>query len=111
MTNPLQVSSTGASRAELTDEVSGRRERLAEAMQRRGIEALVVASEANASYLSGYETTFWGNRSKPFAVVFMPPERPCVVCHVGEAVSVELDAIDVDIHPYAGPQQLWRASG
>ena len=106
MTNPLRVPSTGVSRAELAREVAWRRLHLADAMQRRGIEALVVASEANAVYLTGYETTVWGNKSKPFAVVFAPPQRPCVVCHVGEAASVELDAIDVDVDPYAGPEVL-----
>ncbi len=110
MTNPLLVGSAGVSVSELASEVAGRRDRLARALQEEGIEALVVASEANAVYLTGYETTFWANKSKPFAVLFAPPQRPYVICHLGEAVSVELDAIDVAIETYAGPTAL-RSGG
>lgn len=107
----LFASSAGVDRGRLEAEVARRRAVIAEAMRREGLDALVVASEANALYLTGYETTFWGNKSKPFAVVFAPPERPWVICHVGEAVSVELDAIDVRVEPYVGPTALEVSDG
>jgi Xaa-Pro aminopeptidase len=100
------VTSQGVDREGLAAEIAARRATLASAMHEHGIEALLVASEANAFYLTGYETTFFGNRSKPFCVVFAPPRRPVVVCHVGEEPSVTLDAIDVDVEPYVGPEVL-----
>jgi Xaa-Pro aminopeptidase len=98
--------SAGVDRTALAREVATRRRTLASALHRDGVEALVVASEANALYLTGYETTFWGNKSKPFVVVFAPPARPTVICHAGEEVSVRLDAIDVEVAPYVGPEVL-----
>ena len=107
----MLASSPGVDRNALAAEVARRRAVLAAAMERDGLDAIVVASEANAQYLTGYETTFWGNLSKPFAVVLAPPARPCVVCHAGEAVSVRLDAIDVDLDPYVGPEVLEVSGG
>jgi Xaa-Pro aminopeptidase len=90
----------------LAEEVANRRARLATSMREHGLDALVLATEANAFYLTGYETTFFGNLSKPFVVVLTPDARVRVVCHVGEATSVRLDAIDVEVHPYVGPAVL-----
>jgi Xaa-Pro aminopeptidase len=73
------------------------------------IGVLVVASEANCLYLTGYETTFWGNKSKPFAVVFSPGRVTVVVCHAAEAPSVELDAVDVEVRAYGGPVDVGSA--
>jgi len=104
---PAQLApSAGVDRTALAREVTSRRRALASALHRDGVEALVVASQANALYLTGYETTFWGNKSKPFVVVFAPPARPTVICHAGEEVSVRLDAIDVEVAPYVGPEVL-----
>lgn len=100
------VRSQGVDHHGLATDISARRSELARILREQGIEALVVASEANAAYLTGYETTFFGNKSKPFVVVFAPPHRPHVVCHVGEAPSVTLDAIDVEVDPYVGPEVL-----
>jgi Xaa-Pro aminopeptidase len=102
--------SAGVDRAALAGEIEARRRGLAATMAEQGIDALVVATEANAFYLTGYETTFFGNRSKPFVVVFIPPEA-IVVCHVGEEPSVRLDAVDVDVQPYVGPDVLSVAGG
>jgi Xaa-Pro aminopeptidase len=98
--------STGIDRGSLADEVAARRGTIAAAMAAAGLEAIAIASEANAFYLTGYETTFFGNKSKPFVVVFAPPRRPLIVCHAGEQPSVELDAIDVDVRPYVDPNVL-----
>ncbi|MBS1877935.1 MAG: aminopeptidase P family protein [Actinobacteria bacterium] len=98
--------STGVDREALAAEIVNRRQLLAKRMESAGLDAVVVASEANDFYLTGYETTFFGNLSKPLAVVFAPPARPVVICHVGEATSVGLDAIDVDVEPYTGPDAL-----
>ncbi len=100
------ASSTPIDRAGLAQDVARRRATLTAAMRDRGLDALVVASEANAHYLTGYETTFFGNRSKPFVVVLLATGQVTVVCHVGEATSVELDAIDVAVAPYVGPHVL-----
>lgn len=102
---------TGVDREGLIRDVAARRARLAELMAAEGIECLLVASEANAFYLTGYETTFFGNKSKPFVVAFAPPHRPVVVCHVGESTSVELDGIDLDVEPYIGPEVLGVSGG
>lgn len=98
--------SLGVDAERIRADVLDRRARIAELMARSGFEALVVASEANAFYLTGYETTFFGNKSKPFCVIFAPPHVPIVVCHVGETTSVELDAVDVEVRPYVGPDVL-----
>jgi Xaa-Pro aminopeptidase len=98
--------STGVDRAGLEADITRRRVALAEVMAAHGIDALVVASEANTGYLTGYETTFFGNKSKPFVVVYAPPHKPYVVCHVGEEPSVRLDAVDVLVEPYVGPEVL-----
>lgn len=103
--------SAGVDREQLAADVRRRRAALADAMSAQDIDVLVVASEANAIYLTGYETTFWGNKSKPFVVIYRPLLRPLVVCHVGESVSVELDAVDVDVLPYVGPEVLPVAGG
>lgn len=103
--------SAGVDRTALAREVASRRQALAGALHRDGVEALVVASEGNAFYLTGYETTFWGNKSKPFVVVFAPPARPTVICHAGEEVSVRLDAVDVDVAPYVGPEVILVSGG
>jgi Xaa-Pro aminopeptidase len=105
------ATSAALDRALLADEVARRRETIAAAMLEHGLDAIAVASEANAFYLTGYETTFFGNRSKPFAVVFMPGRKPIVVCHVGEEPSVRLDAIDVEVNSYIGPEVLAVAGG
>jgi len=108
MTDLKSGLAAGASidRGQLEADIVERRRRLAELMERSGFEALVVASEANAFYLTGYETTFFGNKSKPFCVILAPPHDPVVVCHVGEVTSVELDAIATKVHPYVGPDVL-----
>jgi Xaa-Pro aminopeptidase len=95
--------STGVDRGALEGDIITRRAKLAERMGAVGVDALVLASEANDFYLTGYETTFFDNKSKPLAVVFAPPARPLVICHVGEETSVRLDAIDVDVEAYSGP--------
>ena len=95
--------SPGIDRDALAAEIRDRRGRLDDALRARDLDGLVVASEANCFYLTGYETTFWGNRSKPFAVVHALERPPTVVCHLGEAPSVELDAVDVVVEPYRGP--------
>jgi Xaa-Pro aminopeptidase len=106
----LQISglqaSAGIDREGLEADIAARRGAIARYMEEVGIDALVLASEANAFYLTGYETTFFGNKSKPFVVVFAPPRRPVVVCHAGEETSVRLDAVDVDVQPYLGPDAL-----
>jgi Xaa-Pro aminopeptidase len=43
--------------------------------------------------------------------VFAPPHAPHVVCHVGEETSVRLDAIDVEVDPYVGPEVLEVTGG
>lgn len=112
VTPPVSIArSDGVDRIALQQEVARRRAVLTDAMHREDIDALVVASEANALYLTGYETTFWGNKSKPFVVVFAPPAPPTVICHVGEEVSVGLDAIDVELAPYVGPEVLQVSGG
>jgi Xaa-Pro aminopeptidase len=103
--------SPGIDRALLRRDVTRRRVALTESMARDDLDAIVVASEANALYLTGYETTFWGNKSKPFAVVLAPPAAPTIICHVGEAPSVELDAMDAEVLPYVGPQVLEVSGG
>jgi Xaa-Pro aminopeptidase len=105
------IPSQGVDRAALTREIGARRRALDGAMRAHGLDAIVVASEANAFYLTGYETTFFGNKSKPFAVILASSERPRVICHLGEATSVELDAIDVDVEPYVGPAARDAGSG
>lgn len=105
MTPPNFVSSHALDRSALASEVADRRRRLREAMDRQGLDAVVVASEANVAYLTGYETTFFTNRSKPFAVV-VTDTRTIAVCHVGEGPSVHLDAIEVEVAPYIGPRAL-----
>jgi Xaa-Pro aminopeptidase len=103
--------STGVDRAALTTDIGARRAALGRELAAQGIDALVVATEANVAYLTGYETTFFGNKSKPFAVIIVPGRQPIVVCHVGEAPSVELDAIDVSVAPYIGPEVLSAHDG
>jgi Xaa-Pro aminopeptidase len=103
--------SAGVDRTLLEHEIAARRGKLADAMRQDDVEALVVASEGNALYLTGYETTFWGNKSKPFVVVFAPPAPPTVICHVGEEVSVRLDAVGVEVEPYVGPEVLPVSGG
>jgi Xaa-Pro aminopeptidase len=101
------VPSQGVDREALALEIAARRAALATAMADQGIEALVVTSEANIHYLTGYETTVLrGNKSKPVVVVFAPPERPHLIAHPGESPSAELDAIDVDVVEYIGPDVL-----
>ena len=99
------VPSHALDRTALATEVADRRRRLREVMERQGLDAVAVASEANVAYLTGYETTFFTNRSKPFVVV-VTDTRTIVVCHVGEEPSVQLDAIDVEVSPYVGPRVL-----
>jgi Xaa-Pro aminopeptidase len=103
--------SAGVDRTRLEQEIASRRRSLADAMRQDRVEALVVASEGNALYLTGYETTFWANKSKPFVVVFAPPAPPTVICHVGEEASVRLDAVDVEVEPYVGPEVLPVSGG
>jgi Xaa-Pro aminopeptidase len=95
----------------LTREIHDRRRRLAAAMAEIGLDAIIVATEANAFYLTGYETTFFGNRSKPFVVVINADGASTIVCHVGEEPSVRLDALDADVHPYTGPATLTVPGG
>jgi len=98
--------SVAIDRADLAREVAARRAVLGAAMREEGIDAIAVATEANAFYITGYETTFFGNRSKPFVVVLTADGAATAICHVGEETSVRLDAIDVAVHPYVGPEVL-----
>src|SRR5438132_6726169 len=90
--------------AELASEVRHRRARLAVEMARRGMDAVIVASEGNFSYLSGYHTSGWANRARPICLV-VPPEGPTTaVISEGEAARVEQDGIDVRARPYQDPE-------
>lgn len=91
-------------------ELQNRRERLAKQMHSRGLDAVVTGTEGNTVYLTGYETTFWANKSRPFFVVSTPDARPVVVCHAGEELSVALDAVDVDVESYSTPAVVQRDS-
>jgi Xaa-Pro aminopeptidase len=93
---------------ELRDDILDRRRRFEREMERRELDAVVVGTEGNTVYFTGYETTFWVNKSKPFFVVLAPGRQPLVVCHVGEATSVSLDSVDVDVRAYAGPNPVAR---
>lgn len=87
----------------LSDEVSSRRQRLAEQMAARDIDAIVIGAEGNTVYFTGYQSTFWSNRSRPFFIVLPRSGTPVVVCHAGEEPSVSIDAIDVEVSAYAEP--------
>jgi len=90
--------------AELASEIGRRRARLAEEMARQGIDAVIVASEGNFGYLSGYHTSGWANRARPICLV-VPPEGPgTAVLSEGEAARVEEDAVDVRARPYRDPE-------
>jgi len=89
-----------------SEEVLGRRQRLTQELEARGLDCIFVASEANAVYFTGYETTKWANKSKPIIVVLTRGGPTYFVCHAGEAPSVELDAVEVEVRPYAGPEHL-----
>jgi Xaa-Pro aminopeptidase len=91
-------------RTELAGEIAGRRKRLSGLMREEGLDGIVIATEGNTIYFTGYMTMFWAQKSKPIFTVLRPDEKPVIVCHAGESVNAASDAIDVDVRPYTGPE-------
>jgi Xaa-Pro aminopeptidase len=90
--------------AELASEIGRRRACLAEEMAQQGMDAVIVASEGNFGYLSGYHTSAWAIRARPICLV-VPPEGPMTaVLSEGEAARIEEDAVDVSARPYRDPE-------
>lgn len=87
-------------RAGLVEEVRRRRTRLEIEMTRRNVDAIVVASEANVLYLSGYHTNTWGNKARPIALIFIPGRLTVCVLSAGEAESAREHGVELEIRPY-----------
>jgi Xaa-Pro aminopeptidase len=89
--------------AELAQEVGDRRARLADGMERERVDAVVVASESNFVYLTGYVTNAWSNRARPLCLVVGPDGEAAAVISAGEAERLERDGVRVRARPYRDP--------
>jgi Xaa-Pro aminopeptidase len=87
----------------VAQEVAARRQRLAAVMQDHHVDAVVIASESNFTYLTGYTTGSWANKTFPLFLVFLPDERPIAVVGAGEVDSIALDGVDLAVASYSQP--------
>jgi Xaa-Pro aminopeptidase len=75
-------------------EIRARRHALYEIMAALGLDAVVVASESNMIYLSGYITTSWANKSRPLLLVLSPGRETVGILSDGEIPRFNADAVE-----------------
>jgi Xaa-Pro aminopeptidase len=90
----------------VAQEVAARRQRLSAIMQDHRVDALVIASESNFTYLTGYTTGSWANKTFPLFLVFLLDEPPCAVVGAGEVDSITLDGGDLAVVSYSQPSTV-----
>jgi Xaa-Pro dipeptidase len=67
-----------------------------------GLDALVVTSQRNFEYVTGYRTPAWLIKSRPMAVVLPASGAPIAVVSDAHAVELEAQGLVRRIRPYAG---------
>jgi Xaa-Pro aminopeptidase len=87
-------------------EVATRRELLSQALAKQQVDAILIASESNFTYLTGYTTGSWANKTFPLFLVFLPGRRPWAIVGAGEVDSISVDGGDVEIVPYSHPRTV-----
>jgi Xaa-Pro aminopeptidase len=90
----------------LQAETAGRREKFAVLLQRCGLPAAIISSEANFAYLTGYLTPSWANGSRPMALVMLADGSCTAVLSAAEAERLVEVAPDIDVEPYLQPAVL-----
>jgi Xaa-Pro aminopeptidase len=88
---------------ELTADVIAKRESLYEELERRSLDALIVSSEASFTYLTGYATPSWANRSRPMALVVRRDGLAYAIVSSAEAARLQEDAVAVEPVAYLEP--------
>lgn len=88
----------------LVQEVRERRARLSAGLTARGLDAVVIASESNFLYLSGYETHSWRNRARPLCLVVRTDGSAVAVASEAEGRRLAQLAVDVEVRPYLDPE-------
>jgi Xaa-Pro aminopeptidase len=79
-----------------TREIRSRRQALYEVMSDLALDTVVVASESNITYLSGYATTSWVNKARPFLLVLLRDRQAIGLLSEGEVPRFNADAIDAE---------------
>jgi len=87
----------------LSPEIHRRRDRLVARMDHKRLDAIVVASESNVKYLTGYRSNTWANRARPIVCVLLSSGEVTCFVSAGEATSLEQGAVDVAVIPYRKP--------
>jgi Xaa-Pro dipeptidase len=87
-------------------DVAARRAAVSAALAEAAVDAIVIASESNFTYLTGYQTGSWANKTFPLYLCMVAGERPVAVVGAGELDSISLDGGDLDIVAYSRPQQV-----
>lgn len=88
----------------LAADVRRRRQALREAMDQHGIDAALITSEPNFTYLTGYVTASWANRSRPTGLIVLRDEDAAIgVLSAAEAESLTSLGVDVECAPVVDP--------
>jgi Xaa-Pro aminopeptidase len=83
--------------------VRRRRGALAAALADQGVDAALVASQGNFTYLSGYVSPTWSNVARPMALLVTAGGDCAAVVGEGEAEGVAAVGVDVEPVPYRSP--------
>lgn len=90
--------------SDLRADLERRQTALSAALTDQAVEAVVIASESNFTYLTGYRTGSWANKTFPLFLAFVPGERPTAVVGAGEVESIETDGGELDVVAYNRPR-------
>ena len=93
----------GGPALDLAADVRRRRRLLREELAHSGLDAVVLSSEPNFQYFSGYRTPSWANRARPMLLLARADGSCLAVVSEAEADRVESDGVDLEAIPYREP--------
>lgn len=83
-------------------EFEARWERLQRGMAEEGLDGLLITSQTNFEYVTGYRTPAWMIRSRPLLVLLPVDGEPTGIVSVTHAVELEAEGLIDDLYAYDG---------
>jgi Xaa-Pro aminopeptidase len=83
-------------------EFEARWERLQRGMVEEGLDGLLITSQTNFEYVTGYRTPAWMIRSRPMLVLLPVEEEPTAIVSLTHAVELEAEGLIDDLYAYDG---------
>jgi Xaa-Pro dipeptidase len=73
-------------------EIPNRQLRIKEEMAKRNVDVLILTSQANFEYFTGYKSMFWASTTRPFYAIIVPDRASItIIVHLSEERSTEFD--------------------